>query len=65
MIVKSCKAKAVTSPLSILTIMSLRTFSSAYTVERCFLLADCNGSDTLIIFFEFVDDRLLPFLRFG
>ena len=50
MIVKSCKARAVTSPLSILTIMSLRTFSSADTVERCFLLADCNGLDRWLFF---------------
>ena len=55
MIIKSCKAGAVTSPLSILTIMALPTFSSADTFERCFFLADCNGLDRWL-FFEFADD---------
>ena len=39
---KSRKVRAVTSPLSILIMISLCTFSRADSVEWCFLQADCN-----------------------
>ena len=42
---KSSKIRTVTSPLSISIIISLCTFSSADSVECCFLSADCNGLD--------------------
>ena len=40
---KSSKVRTVTSPRTILIIISLLTFSSADSVKRCVLQADCNA----------------------
>ena len=61
---KSSSVGALTSPLSILIMISLCTFSSTDSVECCFLDADCNGLDNWLFLYELAADWLLPFLRF-